>query len=63
MKTLKLDYWETQELKRDGAVEIRRNGYDILVEVDKYNDDNDYIIVIINPYSSVKLTEKQEERK
>lgn len=54
MKKLVLTTGETRELNQYGAVEITRNGFDILVEKEKMEDD-EYIITIINPYEKVVL--------
>lgn len=54
METLELTIKETKELMKWGSVEISRNGMDIVVEINRYLD-NDYTITIINPYSKVIL--------
>lgn len=55
-KKLVLNELESLELKRDGAIYIVRNGFDILVEID-YTDymDTDYIIMVNNPYKEVVI--------
>ena len=58
-KKLVLKEWESKELKKDGAVEITRNGFDILVELDF---DGDHRITIINPYDKV-ITKKEKTAK
>ena len=52
MKTLVLNEAESLKLQRDGAVEVTRNGFDILVEYDgdyRFN----YIITVVNPFNNV----------
>lgn len=51
MKKLILTNEESVELVENGAVEITRNGFDILVEYDDVNED--YVVTIINPYEKV----------
>jgi hypothetical protein len=58
MKKLVLNELESLELQRVGAVEITRNGYDILVEKEKDFKGGDYRITIINPYDTVSLFRK-----
>ena len=55
MKKLVLTYAESEQLKRCGAVEITRNGFDILVEKCAEWEENEtgYIITIVNPYDKV----------
>lgn len=58
MKKLVLNKLESLELKRNGAVFIVRNGFDILVRIDKYTGytEHNYIIKIFNPYEEVVIT-------
>ncbi len=51
MKSLILNEYESFELKRDGAVEIVRNGFPILVEND--NIHGGYRITIVNIYDKI----------
>ena len=61
MKKLVLTKEETKSLKEYRAVEITRNGFDILVE--EYSDrDCGYRITIINSYENVVLAKEQEEK-
>jgi hypothetical protein len=58
MKKLVLNEQESKELLEAGAVEIVRNGFDILVEKEKDFKGGDYRITIINPYDRVSLFRK-----
>ena len=60
MKKLILDKYETEQLNKYGAVEITRNGFDILVEKCKEWDMNEmgYEITIVNPYDKI-ITAKE----
>lgn len=63
MKNLILTKDETKELEKEGSVEIIRNGFDIVIE--KNNNDWEslpYLITIINPYESVKLTKDKTNK-
>lgn len=64
MKKLLLSKEETRQLNKNGAVEISRNGFDILVEKNAEWEDGEYTITIINPYDEIKLAkeEKVEEK-
>jgi hypothetical protein len=53
MKKLVLSELESLELQRDGAVEITRNGFDILVEIDRGFGGGDFIITVVCPYDKV----------
>lgn len=63
MKKLVLTLEETRKLKENGSVEIERNGFPILVEINHYFDENqeeDYInkrysITIIDCFDKVVL--------
>ena len=63
MKKLVLDRWETNELRKNGVVEIIRSGFNILVENEKDWIDGEYRITIINPYDKVVLYERKEKWK
>lgn len=56
---LELTLQETRELKKYGAVEIERNGLDILVEKRAYEEG--YEITIINPFEEVKLAKEPKK--
>ena len=61
MKKLVLNEHESEELKRDGAVEIVRNGFSMLVEVNPYfneEEEENYFnkrctVTIIDDYDKV----------
>ena len=61
MKKLILDKYETEQLNKYGAVEINRNGFDILVEKCKEWDMNEmgYEITIVNPYDKIITANKE----
>lgn len=53
---------ETRELKRDGVVDIVRNGYDMHIEECDYNECG-YTVYIMNPYDNVILAKEPKEEK
>lgn len=61
VKKIVLNEYESECLKRDGAVEIGRNGFPILIEKNEYFDEEieesyfnmRYNITIINPFEKV----------
>ena len=58
MRKLILNDYETMQLEKYGAVEITRNGFDILIEKRsewEILDDNYYDVTIVNPYDKVVL--------
>lgn len=63
MKKLVLNKEESEELKRDGAVEIVRNGFYMLVEKNDYFNEEEkenyfnkkYTVTIIDDYDKVVL--------
>ena len=59
MKKLVLTQEESNELKEKGAIEITRNGFDILIEElqdwEKWDEENNYKITIVNPYEKILL--------
>ena len=61
MKKLVLTKEETKSFKEYGAVEITRNGFDILVEKDSDRDCG-YRITIVNPYENIVFSKEQEEK-
>ena len=71
MKKLVLTLEETKELKERGAVEIERNGFPMLVEVNDYFDENQeedcinkrYNITIIDCFDKVVLKKSQSKNK
>ncbi len=66
MKRLLLNELETKHLLEFGAVEIVRNGFDILVEKDDDFKGEEYRITVVNPYNRVLLTDRRywnEKRK
>lgn len=72
MKKLVLTLEESRELKETGAVEIERNGFPMLVEVNPYFDENEeenylnkrYNVTIIDCFDKVVLKKepKQEQK-
>lgn len=54
MRKLALNKQETLELLRNGVILIERNGFEILVEI----KDDDYIIMVVNPYDKVLLAKE-----
>ncbi len=62
MKRLLLNELETKHLLEFGAVEINRNGFDILVEKDDDFKVGEYRITVVNPYNRVLLTERRKEK-
>ena len=71
MKKLVLNEIETRKLKEQGAVEIERNGFPILVEVNDYFDENQeedyfnkrYNVTIIDCFDKVVLKKSQSKIK
>ena len=69
MKKLVLTLEETRELKEHGTVEIERNGFEMLVEVNDYFDENKeencinkrYNVMIFDCFDKVVL--KKEVKK
>lgn len=53
---------ETIQLEKYGSVEIQRNGFDIIVEKSPEWYDVPFQIVIINPYTSVKLKKECDKK-
>ncbi len=62
MKKLVLNEWESNRLRIDGAVEIARNGFTILLERDDENDFRDYMITIKSPYDKVVIKEPRSRK-
>ena len=62
MKTLILNEWESIQLRKHGAVEITRNGFDILIEKDEDFKGGDYIITVVNPYDKVLVKEPRDRK-
>ena len=50
-KTLTLTYDEWHYLHEAKMIIVNRGGFDIVVEIDRYNE---YKITIVNPYERVK---------
>ena len=59
MKRLLLNERETKQLLEFGAVEIVRNGFDILVEKGDDFKGGEYRITVVNPYNRVLLTDRR----
>lgn len=57
MSRLILTLNETRELKRDGVIDIVRNGQDIHIEQNKYSESG-YDICIINHYDKIALAKE-----
>lgn len=55
---LRLTYEETEKLLKNGAVEINRNGFDILIEKQPEWRQNEigYDITIVNPFDTMSLS-------
>ncbi len=56
MKELVLNDLESRELKKNGYVIIKRNGFEIFVKHHLlFNDGKDFTIKILNPYKKVSV--------